>query len=101
MSRVVVDPVLRGRATPQLLARFAAAGLHVHRVGRAAYVHSADHAQRWLLVIGPAAELEASIDAHHRYLLGRGEPPPLEARRLAAWLRARARLRWRDPISGR
>lgn len=103
MSRVAIDPALRGRATPSVLARIARAGLHVHRVGRAAYVHDgegthrASGAHRWLLVVGPAPDLEASIDAHHRYLAGRGPATPLQARRELLWMAARRRLRLRLP----
>lgn len=96
MSRVAIDPQLYGRATPALLQRLERAGLRVHRVGRAAYVHGGDGV-RWLLVIGDAPELEARIDAHHRWLIGRGEPTELSRRREDAWARARRRLRLRGP----
>lgn len=101
MSRVVIDPALRGRVSPSVLKRFERAGLRVHRVGRAAYVHDAAGAHGWIVVVGPAPELEARHAAHHRYLIGRGDAPARELRRLATWLRDRARLRLRNPLNGR
>lgn len=97
MTRIAIDPALRGRATPSVLVRLVRAGFRVHRVGRAAYVHDASGRHGWLLVVGPAPDLEARIDAHHRYLTGRGPATPLQERRQAAWLAIRRRLRLRLP----
>lgn len=101
MSRIAIDPQLRGRVTPSVLDRMARAGLHVHQVGSAAYVHTSDRRHRWLLVVTPApSSLLARIAAHHRWLIGRGNPTALQARRQESWARARRRLRLRAP-SGR
>jgi hypothetical protein len=98
MSRVVIDPALRGRATPALLDRLARAGWRVVRIGRAAYLSSpGSRGARWLVVVGDAPSLEARIDGHHAYLIGRGPAPALEVRREAAWLRQRHELRLRAP----
>lgn len=76
MSRVVVDPRLRGRVSPATLERFRARGLTVHRIGQAAYVHG--QGQRWIFEVRdrgePPAPFANELDAHHRFLLGRGGP---------------------------
>lgn len=96
---VIIDAQLRGRVDEPTLARFRSAGLHVHRVGSAAYVHDTEGRHRWLLVVGQAPRLEHRIDGHHRWLRG-GPEPPWEIRRTLAWLARRARIRLRAP-SGR
>jgi hypothetical protein len=100
VSRIAIDPQLRGSATPSVLDRLAQAGFHVHRVGRAAYAHD-DTGNRWLLVIGLAPDLIERHAEHHRYLTGRGPTPARELRRSATWARARRRLRLRNRITGR
>lgn len=96
MSRIVIDRELRGCVTPSVLARIERAGLHVHRVGRAAYIHDDAGVHRWLLVVSPAPPLAERLAAYHRWLLGRGPAPAIEARREAAWLdrRRHQRLPW-------
>lgn len=81
-----IDPHLRGRVTPTTLARLRAAGLCVHRVGDAAYVHDAGRRHRWILAVvrrgAPVPALASRLDAHHRWLLRRGgEPVPAERAR--------------------
>jgi hypothetical protein len=91
MRAVRIDPALRGRATPSVLARMRRAGLRVHQVGQAAYVHDGGRRLRWLLAVTPAPALEARHAQHHRWLIGRGPATALEQRREAAWLAARRR----------
>jgi hypothetical protein len=85
-----IDPNLRGRVSPSSLARFRAAGLCVHRVGAAAYVHDAERRHRWILVVvprddAPVPAFAARLEGHHRWLRRRGGAPlPAEARRQAA-----------------
>lgn len=85
-----IDPCLRGRITPALLAALAARGLHVHRVGAAAYVHDDAGAVRWVLAVAehgaPAPAFMARLDAHHAWMRRRGGAPlPAERARDAAW----------------
>lgn len=82
MRRPPLAPQVRGHATRRIVAWLAASGYHVHRIGRAAYVHG------------------GSTDLH--MILGvwdRDEPPPTWASRLgtisAAYVR-RARRRTRE-----
>jgi hypothetical protein len=69
VSRVVVDPRLRGRVSPATLERFRARGLTVHRIGLAAYVHG--QGQRWIFEVRdrgePPAPFANELDAHHRF----------------------------------
>lgn len=88
-----LDPHLRGRVTPTTLAILAAAGLCVHRVGSAAYVHDAERRHRWLLEVSapgdPVPAHRARREAYHRWLRRRGgEPSPRERARTAAFLEA-------------
>lgn len=86
-----IDPNLRGRITPANLARLRAAGMCVHRVGAAAYVHDAGRRHRWILAVVPRGEASAvpafaaRLEEHHRWLRRRGGAPlPAQARRDAA-----------------
>lgn len=91
---VRIDAQLRGRATPATLRRLELIGMHVHRIGQAAYVHD-DAGQRWILGVWnrrtPPPPWDAELRAHHRWLIGRGEPTALRRRRSDAYL-ARRRL---------
>lgn len=102
-SRTVrIDPHLRGNVTPATLGRLAASGWSVHRVGHAAYLHRGS--LRFLVGVWGRHEAPPAwadrLDVHHRWLIGRGEPTALEARRAAAWLERRRATRLRAP-SGR
>jgi hypothetical protein len=76
-----LDPHLRGRVTPTTLARLRAAGLCVHRVGAAAYVHDAERRHRWILAVVPHGDggavpaFGARLEDHHRWLRRRGGAP--------------------------
>jgi len=101
---IQVDPHLRGHVTPRTLGRLQRSGYRVHRVGAAAHVHDSSGRARWIVGVWAPRDRRpawsARLDQHHRWLIGRGEPTPLEARRAAAWLDRRRRQRLRAP-SGR
>lgn len=85
---VRVDPRLYGHVSRRTLAVLRSR-FHVTQVGRAAYIRAGS--MRWLVGVWdrdrpPFAD---RLDAHHRWLIFRGDPTPLEARREAAWLAAR------------
>ena len=82
---VRVDPHLRGHVTPRTLAALRAAGCRVIQVGAAAYV--ARGTDRWIVGVwdGARPPFADRLDQHHRWLIGRGAPTPVEARREAAW----------------
>lgn len=97
-----LDPHLRGRATPTTLVRFRAAGLCVHQVGAAAYVHDAERRHRWILTVVPHREGEAvpafaaRLEDHHRWLRRRGGAPlPAERARQERYAAAFAAA---DPV---
>lgn len=102
-SRVVIDPHLYGHASPRTLELFAAAGYRVVRVGSAALLHSPNGLERWIVgcwIHDQRPAWSSRLDQHHRWLIGRGAPTPLEQRREAAWSARRRRQRLRAP-SGR
>jgi hypothetical protein len=98
---VRIDPHLRGRITPDLLAALGSRGLHVHRIGAAAFVHEDAGEVRWILAVvergAPPPPFMARLDAHHRWMRGRGGTPlPAERAADAAWWAAWAE---RDPLA--
>lgn len=101
VSPLVIDPALRGHVSPRTISQLERYGLRVHRIGRAAHVHSADHSVSWILGVWfrdarpPWAD---RLDQHHRYLLGRAGPEGRDRRRVDAYLAAWRRGRLRDPL---
>ena len=83
--RVRVDPHLCGHVTPRTLAALRVAGCRVIQVGAAAYVTRGT--DRWIVGVwdGARPPFADRLDQHHRWLIGRGAPTPVEARREAAW----------------
>ena len=98
---VLLDPLLRGRISERVAAGLAARGLHVHRIGAAAYVHDDVGELRIITAVldrrATTPTWVAELDAHHRWLRGRGRPTERQARQLerrgVAWSRARIRDR--------
>lgn len=100
MRRPPIDPHLRGRVTPRILAGLAERGLHVHRIGQAAYVHDDAGAVRLILAVLDRRATTPTwiheLAAHHRWLIGRGQPTPRQARAIAGRVRAWSMARIRD-----
>jgi len=79
-----VDPRLYGRVRPGTLAALRTR-YHVTQIGQAALVRTPG--QGWLVGVWDKDRpvWADRLDQHHRWLIGRGEPTPLESRREAAW----------------
>lgn len=99
-SRVAIDPQLRGTLPPWLVDYLAELGYRVHRIGQAVYIHGGG-----LHILAAVASRGATpppftdrLDAHHRYLIGRGDPTPLQRRRLERLGQLFRRLRLRDRL---
>lgn len=91
--RAPIAPQVRGRVGPRILAALAADGWHVHRVGRAAYLHSPDDRHHLILGVWPRGATAPSWSDR----LGR--PSAGYARRLERTVSSRPWLRMaRDQV---